>query len=104
MVSGNSFTWMEFVGLYVHLAGFVIGLGAVTVIDLHGFLGRVSATSDVLAPAPVANTMYCRPWCMNVIGIAVVREGMATLPTCFPVALSTANSPGGSSWPFRPVP
>jgi hypothetical protein len=42
MVSGNSFTWMEFVGLYVHLAGFVIGLGAVTVIDLHGFLGRKS--------------------------------------------------------------
>jgi len=42
MVSGNSFTWMEFVGLYIHLAGFVIGLGAVTVIDLHGFLGRKS--------------------------------------------------------------
>jgi hypothetical protein len=42
MVSENSFTWMEFVGLYVHLAGFVIGLGAVTVIDLHGFLGRKS--------------------------------------------------------------
>jgi hypothetical protein len=42
MVSGNSFTWMEFMGLYVHLAGFVIGLGAVTVIDLHGFLGRKS--------------------------------------------------------------
>lgn len=43
MDSGTSFTWMEFVGLYVHLAGFVIGLGAVTVIDLHGFLGRNSA-------------------------------------------------------------
>ena len=33
---------MEFVGLYIHLAGFIIGLGAVTVIDLHGFLGRKS--------------------------------------------------------------
>lgn len=33
---------MEFLGLYIHLAGFVIGLGAVTVIDLHGFLGRKS--------------------------------------------------------------
>jgi prepilin signal peptidase PulO-like enzyme (type II secretory pathway) len=29
--------------LYLHLAGFVIGLGAVTVIDLHGFLGRRSS-------------------------------------------------------------
>jgi hypothetical protein len=35
--------WFELVGLYLHLAGFVIGLGAVTVIDLHGFLGRRSA-------------------------------------------------------------
>jgi hypothetical protein len=38
----NSFTWKEFLGLYIHLAGFIIGLGAVTVIDLHGFLGRKS--------------------------------------------------------------
>jgi hypothetical protein len=35
--------WLELVGLYLHLAGFVMGLGAVTVIDLHGFLGRRSA-------------------------------------------------------------
>jgi hypothetical protein len=35
--------WFRPVGLYLHLAGFVIGLGAVTVIDLHGFLGRRSA-------------------------------------------------------------
>jgi hypothetical protein len=33
----------EAVGLFIMLAGFVIGLGAVTVIDLHGFLGRKSA-------------------------------------------------------------
>ncbi|MGO9176561.1 MAG: hypothetical protein ACLQED_10545 [Desulfobaccales bacterium] len=34
--------WIDIIGLYIHLAGFVIGLGAVTVIDLHGFLGRNS--------------------------------------------------------------
>ncbi len=28
--------------LFVTIAGFVIGLGAVTVIDIHGFLGRTS--------------------------------------------------------------
>ena len=28
------------IGLFIMLAGFVIGLGAVTVIDIHGFLGR----------------------------------------------------------------
>jgi hypothetical protein len=35
-------SWVKYFGLYLHLAGFVIGLGAVTVIDLHGFLGRRS--------------------------------------------------------------
>jgi len=38
----DNFTWKEFFGLFLHLAGFVVGLGAVTVIDLHGFLGRKS--------------------------------------------------------------
>lgn len=33
----------DFVGLFVSMAGFVIGLGAVTVIDIHGFLGRKSS-------------------------------------------------------------
>lgn len=35
--------FLDVVGLFVMLAGFVIGLGAVTVIDLHGFLGRKSS-------------------------------------------------------------
>ncbi len=34
---------LDFIGLFVLLAGYIIGLGAVTVIDLHGFLGRKSA-------------------------------------------------------------
>ncbi|MCY4576937.1 MAG: hypothetical protein OXB96_00680 [Candidatus Kaiserbacteria bacterium] len=33
----------EVIGLFILLAGFVVGLGAVTVIDMHGFLGRKSA-------------------------------------------------------------
>lgn len=33
---------LNFVGLFVLIAGFIIGLGAVTVIDIHGFLGRKS--------------------------------------------------------------
>lgn len=32
----------EFIGLFIQLSGFIIGLGAVTVIDLHGFLARTS--------------------------------------------------------------
>lgn len=34
---------LNFIGLFVMIAGFVIGLGAVTVIDIHGFLGRKSS-------------------------------------------------------------
>lgn len=33
---------LDFIGLFVFIAGFVIGLGAVTVIDIHGLLGRKS--------------------------------------------------------------
>jgi len=35
--------WVDIIGLFLFIAGFVIGLGAVTVIDLHGFLGRKSS-------------------------------------------------------------
>jgi len=38
----DNVSWIAIIGLYIHFAGFVIGLGAVTVIDLHGFLGRNS--------------------------------------------------------------
>ena len=34
--------WLDVLGLFLFIAGFIIGLGAVTVIDLHGFLGRKS--------------------------------------------------------------
>ena len=37
------FLSLDVVGLFIMLAGFVIGLGAVVVIDVHGFLGRRSA-------------------------------------------------------------
>ncbi len=33
---------LDFLGLFLFLAGFILGLGAVTVIDIHGFLGRKS--------------------------------------------------------------
>lgn len=39
----SSVEWLDAAGLFVFLAGFVIGLGAVTVIDIHGFLGRKSS-------------------------------------------------------------
>ena len=43
MLFGFSIDWPDAIGLFIFLAGFVIGLGAVTVIDIHGFLGRKSS-------------------------------------------------------------
>lgn len=43
MLFGLSTNAVDAVGLFIMLAGFIVGLGAVTVIDLHGFLGRHSA-------------------------------------------------------------
>jgi len=34
---------LDFIGLFIFIAGFIIDLGAVTVIDIHGFLGRKSS-------------------------------------------------------------
>jgi len=41
--SNKVFPWADIIGLFLFIAGFIIGLGAVTVIDLHGFLGRKSS-------------------------------------------------------------
>jgi len=35
--------WLDIIGIFLFIAGFIIGLGAVTVIDIHGALGRKSA-------------------------------------------------------------
>ena len=43
LVDQRPIPWLDIIGLFTFLAGFVIGLGAVTVIDLHGFLGIKSA-------------------------------------------------------------
>jgi len=40
--SYRSFSWNDILGIFLFIAGFIIGLGAVTVIDLHGFFGRKS--------------------------------------------------------------
>ncbi len=42
MLFGLSINPLDAIGLFLLLAGFIIGLGAVTVIDIHGFLGRTS--------------------------------------------------------------
>ncbi len=60
--------------LFLTLAGFVIGLGAVTVIDLHGFFGR---TSPYWTEATIRTHKITKPliW----LGIALVCLGLIWL-------------------------
>lgn len=43
MHAGKSIPWSEVLALFLMLAGFIVGLGAVTVIDWHGFMATRSA-------------------------------------------------------------
>lgn len=43
MLFGLLINWIDVLGLFLFISGFIIGLGAVTVIDIHGFLGRKSS-------------------------------------------------------------
>lgn len=71
--------WMGLIGLFIFLAGFVIGLGAVTVIDLHGFLGRRSSywTEATTRTHKVTKPMIWAGITLAVLGGAVFysREG-----------------------------
>lgn len=40
LISVNTVSFVDLAGLFVFIAGIIIGLGAVTVIDVLGFLGR----------------------------------------------------------------
>ncbi len=40
---GGPVPWLDILGIFLFIAGFIVGLGAVTVIDIHGFLGRKSS-------------------------------------------------------------
>ena len=64
-----SFLSVEVVGLFVLLAGFVVGLGAVTVIDVHGFLGRRSAYWN---EATTRTHKVTKPLIWAGIGLAII--------------------------------
>ena len=61
---------IDIVGLFIMLAGFVVGLGAVTVIDIHGFLGM---TSSYWSEATIRTHKVTKP--MIWVGILLVIIG-----------------------------
>jgi hypothetical protein len=70
MLFGFSINLFDTLGLFLLLAGFIIGLGAVTVIDIHGFLGRKSSywTQATTRTHKVTKPMIWMGMCLAVIG------------------------------------
>lgn len=60
---------VDIVGLFLLFAGYVIGLGAVTVIDIHGFLGR---KSSYWTEATTRTHKVTKPMIWAGIGLAII--------------------------------
>jgi hypothetical protein len=73
----STWPWFDILGLFLHLAGFVVGLGAVTVIDLHGFLGRKSSywTEATTRTHKVTKPLIWLGLSLAVIGGAIFHRG-----------------------------
>ena len=69
MLFGYLINFPDFIGLFLMLAGFVIGLGAVTVIDIHGFLGR---KSTYWTEATTRTHKVTKPMIWVGIGLAII--------------------------------
>lgn len=86
--------WLDAIGLFLFLAGFIIGLGAVTVIDIHGFLGR---TSMYWTEATTRTHKVTKPMIWSGIILAIVGgvifyraqsfSGIPLMHTCIALAL-----------------
>lgn len=67
------------IGLFICIAGFVIGLGAVTVIDIDGFLGRTSAywTEATIRTHKVTKPLIWAGTFLVIIGGAILYRNEA---------------------------
>ncbi len=70
--------YMTILTLFILFAGFIIGLGAVTVIDLHGFLGRKSAywTEATTRTHKVTKPLIWAGMVLVIIGGALLYRGV----------------------------
>ncbi len=70
---GQKIPWLDIIGLFLFMAGFVVGLGAVTVIDVHGFLGRHSSywTESTIRAHKVTKPLIWLGLLLLLIGAAI---------------------------------
>jgi hypothetical protein len=72
--------WLDIAGLFLFIAGFVVGLGAVTVIDLHGFLGRKSSywTEATTRTHKVTKPLIWIGLALAILGGAIFYRGVGS--------------------------
>ncbi len=79
-----SINWLDAIGLFTFISGFIIGLGAVTVVDIHGFLGRKTPywTEATTRTHKVTKPMIWAGIALTVIGglIFYRNEELAGIP------------------------
>lgn len=69
---------LNFIGLFIMIAGFIIGLGAVSVIDIHGFLGRKSVywTQATIRTHKVTKPMIWAGTVLAIIGGFIIYRNV----------------------------
>jgi hypothetical protein len=75
---------LDAIGLFITIAGFIIGLGAVIVIDIHGFLGRRSPywTEATIRTHKVTKPLIWAGIILAIIGGAILyrHESFSGIP------------------------
>lgn len=73
---------LDLLGLFLLFVGFIVGLGAVTVIDLHGFLGRKSSywTEATIRTHKVTKPLIWLGMCVALGGGLVFYRGDTLTP------------------------
>jgi hypothetical protein len=72
----------SFLYLFITLTGFIIGLGAVTVIDLHGFLGRHSPywTEATIRTHKVTKPLIWIGMILASVGVFLLERHLGWIP------------------------
>lgn len=94
---------MDALGIFLTIAGFVIGLGAVTVIDLHGFLGRNSlleddSSSDTVQPPAPSEEEETSDSCDIKGNISSEQEKIYHVPGCGSYNQTKIDESAGERW------
>lgn len=73
LVNNIVIPWLDFIGLFILLSGLVIGLGAVTVIDVHGFMAR---HSGYWTKATITAHKITKPLIWLGIGLVIIGSAL----------------------------